>query len=406
MKAVILAAGEGTRMRPLTRDTPKPLLPVAGKPIIEHNIELIKDKVDEVVIVAGYMIEEFEKLYGEKSGIKIVEQDKAQGTADAALQAKEEVDGRTLILNGDDIYGESVREVLDNDSAILAKKADKPENFGVFDIEDGEIIDVEEKPDNPKSDMVNIGCYFVEERFFELLEKVEKSERGEYEITDALNQYIEDEEVRCVEADRWLPCSYPWQLIEANEVLLPEQINETSIGGDVADSAEIKGKVIIEEGAKIDSNSVIEGPAVVKSGCEVGPGAYIRPRTVLEEDVDVGKSEVKNSIIGEKTGIPHFNYIGDSYIGKKVNLGAGAKTANLRNDSENVKMKVKGEMYDTGRKKLGSIIASEVKIGVNSTIKPGRKIGFRAATDSNEKVTQNIADNTLLKDGETIEDWR
>ncbi len=406
MKAVILAAGEGTRMRPLTRDTPKPLLPVAGKPIIQHNIDLVKDKVDEIVIVAGYMIEEFEDRYGENSNITIVEQEKARGTADAAFQAKEVVEGKTLILNGDDIYGKSVKDVLDNGSAILAKRAEKPENFGVFETEDGEIVDVEEKPENPKSDKVNIGCYMVEEKFFELLEKVEKSERGEYEITDALNQYISMEEVEYVEADRWLPCSYPWQLIDANEVLMPEQVEETKLEGEIADSAEIKGQVIVEEDARVGPQSIIEGPAIIKSDCEVGPDSYIRPNTVLHQGVEIGKSEVKNSIIRKKTSIPHFNYVGDSYIGQKVNLGAGSKTANLRNDPKNVKMEVKEEMYDTGRTKLGGIVASQAKVGVNSTVKPGRKIGFKAATDSNEKVTGNIPEGTLLKDGELFEDWR
>jgi len=403
MKAVILAAGEGTRMRPLTADTPKPLLPVAGKPVIQHNIELIKDEVDEIVIVAGYMIEEFEDLYGKKENIKIVEQKKALGTADAALQAKDFIEGKTLIMNGDDIYGDSVIEVLENDSAILSKQAENPENFGVFHVEEKEITGIVEKPENPSSDMVNIGCYLVKESFFDILDNVEKSERGEYEITDALNQYIDEEDVKIIEADRWLPCSYPWQLVNANEKLIKEIKDKNH--GEIADSAKVKGKVIIEDGAEICENTIVEGPVVVKEGCHVGPNAYIRSGTVLEKNVDVGRSEVKNSVIREKSSVPHFNYIGDSYLGKDVNMGAGSKTANVRNDSRDVEMVVKGEKYSTDRRKLGGIIASRAKIGANTTIKPGRKIGFRSLTDANEKVSINLPNRALLKDGECHKNW-
>ena len=105
MKAVILAAGEGTRMRPLTEDTPKPLLPVGEKTIIEHNIDLLEDEVDEIIVVGGYMIDDLKKKFSERPYVRIVEQEEALGTAHAALQAKDFIDSKTVIMNGDDIYG-------------------------------------------------------------------------------------------------------------------------------------------------------------------------------------------------------------------------------------------------------------------------------------------------------------
>lgn len=396
MKAVILAAGKGTRMKPLTEDTPKPLLPTAGKPIIQHNIDLIERHVDEIVVVAGYEIGQFREYFSD-TDVQIVEQKEALGTAHAALQAREYIEDSALILNGDDIYGEEIKDVIENGNSVLASTADNPSNYGVYDEENGEIQDLIEKPDSPPSNLVSTGCFSVDRSFFEMLEEVGESERGEYEITDALRRYIEEETVELVKTDRWLPCSYPWQLIDANEELLEV---ERKIESDIPESTSVRGNVRIDEDVEIDENCVIEGPAVIKKGCELGPNTYIRSGTVLEENVEIGNSEIKNSVIRENSRVPHFSYIGDSYIGKDVNIGAGTKTANLRGDHENIRMLVKGEMYDTGREKMGAIIGSEARIGVNNSIKPGRKIGYQSVTDSGEKVEKNVPSGKTLKDGD------
>jgi dTDP-glucose pyrophosphorylase len=291
MKAVILAAGEGTRMRPLTEKEAKPMIPVAGKPIIEHNIDLIRDSVEEIVIVGGYRIEDIEQKFSGDEKIRIVEQEEALGTAHAALQARDFIDSKTVVMNGDDIYGEKALEALKHDSAVLASRTDEPEKFGVFKLEDGKVTGIIEKPENPPSDLVNIGFYVVQPGFFDLLEGVEKSERGEYEITDALNTYLETHDVEFVEAEQWLPCSYPFQLIEANSELIEgEKISEdaeVSEKGDVENStvheyAEIHGEV---------SNSIILEEAEVPEGVEV-EHAVILPGEKVEED---WKGEKKSS---------------------------------------------------------------------------------------------------------------
>ncbi|MFB6193164.1 MAG: bifunctional sugar-1-phosphate nucleotidylyltransferase/acetyltransferase [Candidatus Nanohaloarchaea archaeon] len=397
MKAVILAAGEGTRMRPLTEDTPKPLLPVAGKPIIQHNIDTVEEFVDEVIVVAGYRIEEFQEYFS-GTDVKIVEQEEALGTADAALQAREHVEGRTLIMNGDDIYGESIRRMKGLETAIGVTEVENPGNYGVIRAENGTIESIIEKPENPPSSLANIGLYLVKPVFFDLLEEVERSERGEYEITDAFNDYFSREEVEMVESEKWLPCSYPWQLLKANRELLEGL--ETRIEGEVDGSASIHGEVVVEEGAEIRENTVIEGPAVIKEDAVIGPDAYIRHHTVIHEEAEVGNSEVKNSVLRRGSAAPHFNYVGDSYVGREANLGAGVKTANLRNDEEDIRMEVKGELINTGMRKMGAIIGSEARLGVNASIRPGRKIGFRSSVDANEKVTSNVPSGKALIDGE------
>ena len=274
MKAVILAAGEGTRMRPLTEENAKPLLPVAGKPILEHNIDLVKDHVEEIILVGGYRIKDLEKRFSDNPKIRIVEQEEALGTAHAALQAKDSVDSKTVIMNGDDIYGEKAVEVLKHDSAVLADRAEEPEKFGVFRLEEGKISGLVEKPEIPPSDLVNIGFYVVQPEFFDLLENVEKSERGEYEITDAINQYIDNHEVEFVEADTWLPCSYPHQLLDANLELIPD---EKSSGENV----------MVQEDAEISEESDVEN-AVIYSGAEVKGDVN---NAVILENVEVSEDE-------------------------------------------------------------------------------------------------------------------
>jgi len=282
MKAVILAAGKGTRMRPLTEEYAKPLLPVAGKPILQHGVDLVEDHVDEIIVVGGYRIEDLEEYFSDNPKVRIVEQEEALGTAHAALQAKDFIDSKTVIMNGDDIYGEKGVEALKHDSAVLADRADEPEKFGVFELEDGKISGLVEKPENPSSDLVNIGFYVVQPEFFDLLEEVEKSERGEYEITDAINRYIEDHEVEFVEADQWLPCSYPHQLLEANlELIDGESFVEDRADVDedaeveksvVYHDAEVKGNVsdsVVLEGAEIGEDEEAECSIVMKDGTKV-----------------------------------------------------------------------------------------------------------------------------------------
>ncbi|MFB6292445.1 MAG: sugar phosphate nucleotidyltransferase, partial [Candidatus Nanohaloarchaea archaeon] len=263
------------------------------------------------IVVVGYKKEEFEDYFS-GSDVRIVEQEEALGTAHAALQARPHIDGKTVILNGDDIYGEEVREAMQHDSAVVAGRVDEPENFGVFAIEDDRVVGVEEKPDEPDSDLVNIGCYVVQEDFFDLLEDVEKSERGEYEITDALEAYIDTHDVQAIVTETWLPCSYPRQLGEAHRelVLAGEDEKEVAETAEIGENVELSGSVQVSEGAVISEsrveNSVIYEDAriedsrivnsTVRSGAEVVDSAledaYVNPGAIVkDEEVEPGEGD-------------------------------------------------------------------------------------------------------------------
>jgi len=225
MKAVILAAGKSTRTMPLTKNIPKPLLQVLDKPLIHHTIDQVKDFVDEVIIIVGYKKELLQAYLNQNfKDIKVttIEQREQLGTGHAIMLAKEHLGDRFLVLPGDDLFSKhDIAKIVDKRYAVLAKEVEHPERFGVLVVENNKIIDIEEKPENPKSNLISTGCWVMDKRIIELMEGQEKSKRGEYEITDALAALIKEEDVFCqVVEDYWIPISYPEDWIKANEFLL------------------------------------------------------------------------------------------------------------------------------------------------------------------------------------------
>lgn len=230
MQCVILAAGKGTRMRPLTDTTPKPLLEVCGKAILDHIVEALPPEIDELIVVVGYRKEQIVEYCGaEFHGKKMtyVEQaDFAGGTGDALLCAKDHVTGKFLFLNGDDIYGaEALSRIVAEESAMFGVRSDTPERFGVLvQNEDGTLKEIIEKPENPTSNLVNIGGYVLQPAIFDFV--VEKSaQHGEVLVTDMVSRYAEQYPLKVVEQDLWLPIGYPEHIETAEKILCPETVD-------------------------------------------------------------------------------------------------------------------------------------------------------------------------------------
>jgi bifunctional UDP-N-acetylglucosamine pyrophosphorylase/glucosamine-1-phosphate N-acetyltransferase len=395
MQTVILAAGEGTRMRPLTDSTPKPMLPVADRPLVAHTADGAVDAgATELVFVVGYEADEVRSYFGsEYRGVPVefAVQDEQLGTADAVASARELLDGRFAVLNGDDLYDVASLERLfdagENGPAVGSYTVSDPRSYGVFDIQDGVVQSIIEKPADPPSDLVNVGAYVFPAAARDWLD-VPQSERGEHEITDVVSRVIDEHTVEAVEVDRWLGCGRPWELLEANEWKLGEL--EERRDGTVSADADLRGTVVVEEGATVESGVVIEGPVLIRAGAEVGPNAYVRGPTMIGEDVHVGHGvEVKQCVIRAGSAVPHVSYIGDSVLGMDVNLGAGTQVANLRHDGATVAHTVKGERVDTGRRKFGIVAGDEVKTGVNTSLNPGITLSSGATTVAGESVVRD-----------------
>ncbi|WP_338601170.1 bifunctional sugar-1-phosphate nucleotidylyltransferase/acetyltransferase [Sulfolobus tengchongensis] len=378
MKAVLLAAGKGERLEPITHTRPKPFVPILDYPLILRNIEILRRYTRDILIVIDSKHKEYYKVL---DNVTLVEQLEGHGTA-AALKAVEKHIGKDdefLVIYADLAFEESAIKNLLNvkGNAILATESQNPKNYGVI-IRDSEsnLVKIVEKPENPPSNLINAGIYKFTNDIFSYISKIKVSSRGELELTDAVN--LIGSKVKVVQYNGfWMDIGRPWDLIEANKFFLDREIDRNL--GSIEENVKIKGKAIIEEGAVIKSGTYIEGPVYIGKNATIGPNAYIRPYTVIGSNVKIGAfNEIKESVIMENSKIPHLSYVGDSIICEDVNFGAGTITANLRFDEKEVKVRIRNEIVSSGRKKLGAIVGAHVRTGINVSILPGVKIGAYA----------------------------
>ncbi len=378
LKAVILAAGEGNRMRPLTSNRPKVMLPVANKPILEHLLIEVKDAgIGEFIFVVGYCDEQVLSYFGdgEKWGVKIAysEQRKQLGTADAIRMVGGEVDGNFLVINGDVVVrSQDIKRLMKNSHNTMSViEVKDPRGLGMVELSEDKVVNIYEKTQKPTTLMANAGLYLFTPEIFEAISRTEKSPRGEYEITDSLQLLMGTRQgLHYQEIKSWLDLSYPWDLLRANESMLAGL--ESQNLGVVEENVVLKGAVAIGKNTVIKSGAYIVGPVIIGEDCEIGPNCYIRPSTTIGDGCHIGAAvEVKNSIVMKGSKIPHLSYVGDSVIGEGCNLGAGTKIANLRLDKKNISI----TGIDTRRRKLGAIIGDHVETGINASINVGSMIG-------------------------------
>lgn len=411
MKAVVIAAGKGTRLHPLTLTRPKPLLPVGGRPLLEWTLRGLADAgVREIVLVTNYMEEKIRERFGDGSGLGLglsyVRQEKLGGTANAFGAAEGSVgEGEFVGMYGDVFLPPgALKKVVGAHRAgeltMTAAPVGNPSQYGVLELEGSWVRSVVEKPlpGTEPSNLANAGVYVFPSGTFGFIRETGLSSRGEYEITDTVKAMMgAGTPVRAVRlgGGEWLDIGLPWNLLEANRRALSGL--EPYIGGVVEPGACLHGPVRVEEGARVRSGAYIEGPVVIGGGSDVGPNCHVRPSTSIGRNVRIGNAcEVKNSIVMDGTHIPHLSYVGDSIIGENCNLGAGTITANLRFDEKNIKATVKGERLDTGMRKLGAIIGDNAQTGINVSLMPGVKVGPNAWIAPGLTVYEDVAGDILL----------
>ena len=412
MRAIVLAAGEGKRLRPLTLTRPKVLIEVGGRPLLAHTLDALKAVgVSSVILVVGYMEEAIRSWLGDggRLGLEVsyVRQPEQRGTADAIAVATGEIGPYedALVVYGDLLVApEALKKVLDEHTrrrplaTIGAVRVERPEHFGVMLVEDGWLKRLEEKPRGREwsgPPLANTGIYALTPEALQAMQDVGPSQRGELEATSALQELAEQgDTVRVVEIEpeHWLDVGRPWDLLEANERVLRRM--EPEVLGKVEPGAYLNGPVFVAEDARVRSGAYVEGPAYIGPGADVGPNCYIRPCTSLGRGVRIGNAcEIKNSIIMEGTHIGHLSYVGDSIIGAYCNLGAGTITANLRFDKKTIKMTVKGERLDTGRRKLGAVMGDYAQTGIGALLMPGVRVWPRCWIGPNVVVERDVTED-------------
>ncbi len=226
MQCIILAAGKGTRLKPLTDNCPKPLVKVAGKPLLDHIVEALPSAIDELIIVVGYlgsMIREHcgEEFYGKK--VTYVEQHEQNGTARALWLCKNHLRGRFLFMFADDIHSaHDIARVTSFSRGLLAATSNTPERFGVIVRNpDGTLAEMIEKPTHPPSNLVSTGVMVLDQHIFEFEPK--NSINGEFYLTESLERYAREYPVAVVEEHMWLPIGYPEDIARAEGVLLMQE---------------------------------------------------------------------------------------------------------------------------------------------------------------------------------------
>jgi len=393
-KAVVLAAGEGKRLHPLTYTRPKCMIQLAGKPILQHVLENLNAVgVKEAAIVVKYkkeaIIDYFAKNPVDGMKLTFIEQGEKYGTAAAFGEAEAFATDTFFGVAGDIITEASaLRKLADGAkgevTAALHSVEDARE-YGTALVKDGKISGFEEKVEKPKSNLANCSLYVFEPSVFKKIAALPKSSRGEYEIIDVLKG------ATAVQiSEYWLDMGMPWQLFSANEFLLSKLPEKK---GKVENSV-IRGKLIMEKGAEVH-DSVIEGNVYIGENSYVGPHAYIRGTTSVGRDCGIGDSTtLKNSIIFDHVNAKHLTYIGDSIIGSNCNFGAATQIANYRFDAGHIHAIVNDVTIDTKRNKLGAIIGDNTKMGVLCSVMPGKMIGDGCWIDAGTVIKENVERKT------------
>ncbi len=331
MKGLILSGGKGTRLRPLTHTSAKQLIPVANKPVLFYGIEaLTAAGITDLGIVVGETRKEVEEAVGDGSrwGAKVtyIPQEAPLGLAHAVLISKPFLQSDPFIMYlGDNLIVDGVKKFVKDyqknksNALILLVKVPNPKQFGVAELKDGRVINLVEKPRNPKSDLALVGVYMFDENIMKAVESIKPSSRGELEITDAIQWLIDNgHEVRShIITGWWKDTGKIEDLLEANQVIMDNL--EMRVHGFVDEKSEISFKVVIEEGAEI-INSRIRGPAVIGKNSVI-VNSFIGPFTCIAEDCTIKNAEIEHSIVLENSSILDIRgRIESSLIGKNVEI--------------------------------------------------------------------------------------
>jgi UDP-N-acetylglucosamine diphosphorylase/glucosamine-1-phosphate N-acetyltransferase len=388
-QAVILAAGEGQRLRPFTVNRPKAMISVADKPILQFIIEsLVDNGIRNIVLVVGYRKEQVYDYLGsgERCGASItyINQMSQLGTAHALMQAKDAVEAEFLVLSGDNlIEAHTIAGFLQaRPEAVLVKRVSDPVRYGVVNIQQGEVRDIVEKPEEARSNLVNTGIYAFTRDIFKFAESV-------LDIPDALNNMIaEGYSIAALETEgTWLDVVYPWDIISLNNALLKNI--DVSLGGTIETGVSVKGKVVVGPDSVVRSGSCIYGPAVIGSGCDIGPQVCIMPATSIGDNVAISSfTEIKNTVVGDDVTIGPGCIISDSVIDKGCVL-QGRFTA-LGGQSE---VRVNGESPEIN---VGVIMGEECNVESGVTAQPGVIVGNYCKVKMTKLLSGRLPDQSLV----------
>ncbi len=400
MKAIILAAGEGLRCRPLTLTRSKAMLPVANKPLLEHIITAVAENdIKEIILVVGYQKERIMDYFrdGLEFGVKIdyVFQGAQLGTAHAVKQAREYVDSDFLVINGDNLVDRStIADLLSGKKGsvtLLAVKREQTTGYGVVISEAGRVTKLLEKPKEMVSHFVNAGIYIFTMEIFDEIDRTPLSIGGEYAITDTIQQLImKGNYVSVVESKSlWMDAVHSWDFLKANAVLLESCRKERS--GIIEQGATIKGEVSIGTNSIIRAGCYVLGPAVIGKNCDIGPNAVIMPSTAIGDNASIDSSvEIENSIIMNDVRVGSGSCISNSIIGANNTIGCQFSTETGRE----LMIEMKGMLHHA--ELLGTVMGDDNSIGNRVLIRAGKMVANNCTIEAGATVHKDIPSGSIV----------
>jgi UDP-N-acetylglucosamine diphosphorylase/glucosamine-1-phosphate N-acetyltransferase len=377
MQAVILAAGEGKRIRPLTRTRPKALIPVANRPIIDYPIEaLLACGIREIIVVVGYRKEQvIRHLNTLDIPLEVVVQPKQLGTGNALKVTRDIISDRFLVLPGDNfIDAVSLARIADAGPAVLVKEHPYPSNFGVVTTSGKNLSAIMEKPETAPSFTVSTGIFSFNSEMLSTLD--------ENDLTDAVNRMIgEGQKIEVIPAHDWWDAVYPWDLLSMNRKLIEQVVPKKA--GTVEAFTHLKGGVSIGKNSVIGPHCTIQGPVIIGEDCTIGPFTCIRPYTSIGSEVRIEPfCLIENTIIMNDVTIGPSSHISGSIIGEGVRMGDHSSTVPASNLLEIEGIPIRGV--------FGAITGDGVKIGPFTCFE-GAIVGNNVTIHGGRRLTGTIA---------------
>jgi glucose-1-phosphate thymidylyltransferase len=395
MQAIILAAGEGTRLRPFTMSKPKVMLPIGNKPILAYVVKaLVENGLKDIIMVVGYRKERIMSFFsdGSKFGAKItyVVQEKQLGTAHALLHVKNLVKEDFVLVAGDNIIDkETVSRIIQHDKnpSVLVTESELPSKYGVITVENDRVSSIIEKPERKIGNIINTGVYHFNKDIFNMVEEEVRS--GRYGITQVLQSKIDDIRLEAVRTDgRWNDAVYPWDLIKLNETAL--DLHGQELSGMIEPGVTIKGPVSIGAGSRIRAGTYLEGPVVIGEGCDIGPFVTIFPSTSIGNSVEIGPfTSIHNSLIMNSVKIGSHSHLGNAVIDDGVSI-KGALSAFVGP----AHVKVEGEFFKV--EEIGAMIGEDTLICSRVVLMPGSIIGASCRIGDGATIRGNLENKSVV----------
>jgi glucose-1-phosphate thymidylyltransferase len=326
MKALVLSGGSGTRLRPITHTSAKQLLPVANKPVLFYGLEAIAAAgITDVGIVVGDTAPAIEAAVGDGSRFGIsatyIRQHAPLGLAHAVLIAREFLGEDDFVMYlGDNFIVGGITDLVEEfgqarpEAQIMLTRVPDPRSFGVAELDGaGRVMRLEEKPQEPKSDLALVGVYLFTPAIHKAVSNLKPSWRGELEITEAIQWLLDNDHTvnSTTITGYWKDTGNVADMLEVNRLVLEGM--ETRLDGQVDDNCEIIGRVVVEHGAQVTGSRIV-GPAIVGAGSKIS-GSYVGPFTAIDEDCSVDDSEIEYSIVLSRASIRGVRRIEASIIG-------------------------------------------------------------------------------------------